>query len=253
VRRRTFLTGSIAWFASGCATLSESEKAEVDRLGDFSMVRGQPGIVVAAPHGTTDLGSYATAQEVRELLGASGVFVKGFWLTGEGTRAPVQRAAGEKRIRINVNRPTEQSGGGVWYSGRAAHINDRYVALVREASQGPLNWFFEIHSSPYRPPVIYVDSGGISVAQAKQFKTQFSATLERLLPPEGPRFPTYVSPDDDVIRYASFQHSSTISQFARKGFLIEFPSFELGDGSPWRKAYAAALADAFLKLMQTTG
>lgn len=238
MQRRRFLTGSLAFVAAGCASLSETDKAEVEKLGTIHHVLGRRGFVVAAPHGMFDEGSLATALEIQQKTGAGGVFARGFSIRN-----------GEFQTRINVNRNSEQTRNyvarGDWlqsYSARAAHINARYVALVREASQGPLDWFFEIHTSPIRPPAIMIATGGISFAEAKQFREFFRVARDRLLPPGAPRIEVLVEPFDSLPMY-SYQWSSSISEFSRKGYLIECPYEVMGDRSIWRNSYSDVLSD----------
>ena len=131
MQRRAFVLGSVASLASGCAAaLSEQEKAAVDTLGRFEHTKGRAGVVVAAPHGTADAGTLAIAKEICARIGAGGVFVTGFWET-------------QTRRRINVNRDTEQTTSldslavDQRHTPRAAYVNARYTALVREVARGP--------------------------------------------------------------------------------------------------------------------
>lgn len=234
--RRAFVVGLLAVSASGCATTpSEQDTKAVDALGHFEHVPGRPGIVVAAPHGTADGGSLHMAREICARTGASGVLVTGFW-------------DGPTRRRINVNRNTEQTMGPQStvleqaYSPLAAHVNARYTALVREAAQGPLRWFFEIHanSDPAYADVVAVSTMGIDLGEAQRFKEGFIAVRDRRIPPDGPRLGILVTPADRI-RF-NFQAASSISSHARRGFLIENPRRMMRDAA-WRSRYAAVLAD----------
>jgi hypothetical protein len=237
--RRTVLLGSLAALLGGCATagLTPQEVAEVERLGAFEHVPGRPGIVVGVPHGTPDVGTLEAGRIIRERLGAGGVFVTGFW-------------DGKTRQRINVNRDTEQLIGQhsevlrQWWTPRAAHVNARYHALVKEAAQGPLRLFFEIHSNhnPKFEGSIEASTLGVSRAEAERLKTAFLAARERL-DPAIPRLEIHVAPVDTVTY--SFQHASSISDVAAKGCLFEHPG-RVFERQPWRRAYAARLAEALV-------
>jgi hypothetical protein len=240
--RRAFVIGLVAAAVDGCApTLGEADRQAVDALGHFEHVPGRAGVVVAAPHGTADGGSLEMAREIRARTGASAVLVTGFW-------------DGRTRRRINVNRDTEQTMGArsvvleQAYSARAAHVNARYTALVREAAQGPLRWFFEIHSNndPDYENAVAVSTLGIGLGQARRFKERFVAGRDRHVPPDGPRLEILVAPADRM-RF-SFQGASSISRHAEHGFLIESPSVMTREGT-WRARYAAVLADVITALV----
>jgi hypothetical protein len=242
MRRREFLLGAVATAAAGCAVaLSEQERLAVDALGRFESVRGRPGVVVAAPHGTADTNTLPTAREIRERTGAGGVFVTGFW-------DPATRR------RINVNRDTEQVIGPhsevtqQAYSVRAAYVNARYTALVREVSQGPLRWFFEIHANSYpeRAGALEVSTLGVSRDEAARFKEGFLATRDRSLPATAPRFGIVAAPLDRT-RF-DYRAASSISDLSQRGFLIEHPSVLMRDRA-WRPRYAEILADVIRSMI----
>jgi hypothetical protein len=240
--RRAFVLGLVAAAVDGCAsTLSEQDRNAVDALGHFERVPGRAGLVVAAPHGTSDTGTLEMAREILARTGASGVLVTGFW-------------DGHTRRRINVNRDTEQTMGAQSvvlqqaYSARAAHVNARYTALVREAAQGPLRWFFEIHSNsdPAYESAVAVSTLGISLAETRRLKEGFIARRDRQVPPAGPRLEILVAPADRI-RF-SFLGASSISTYAERGFLIESPS-RMTRETTWRARYAAVLADLITTLV----
>ena len=235
MRRRAFLMGALAFTANGCATFSEQDKAAVDALGHFEHIPGRAGVVVAAPHGTADGGTLDVAREICARTGASGVFVTGFWDS-------------RTRRRINVNRDTEQTMGAQSvvleqaYSARASHVNDRYTALVREAAQGRLRWFFEIHSNsdPAYENAVAVSTAGIGFGEARRIKAGFIASRDRRVPPDGPQLAILATPVDRM-RW-NFQGASSIARHTEKGFIVESPHRVMGD-RVWRPRYAAVLAD----------
>jgi hypothetical protein len=235
--RRLLLLGSLAAAVlGGCAgTLAPHEAADVDRLGSFELVPGQPGIVVGVPHGTPDVGTTEVGRILCERLGAGGVLVTGFWDS-------------RTRERINVNRPTEEVIGEhsealrQWASPRAARVNARYQALVEQAAQGPLRRFYEIHSNhnPRFVGSIEVSTLGVSRNEALRLKDAFGASIDKL-DPEIPRLVMHVEPVDRVTY--SYERSSSLARVAAKGCLIESPG-HVFQRSPWRRAYAEHLAGA---------
>ena len=235
--RRRLLVGcfsSALGARAGAATFQEA--TDLDRLGTFEVVRGRPGIVVGVPHATPDAGTLETGRILRERLGAGGVFVRGFW----------DKAS---RQRINVNRPTEQIIGRAsevvrqWPSERAVAANARYVALVKDAAQGRLRMFFEIHSNS-RPDLansIEVSTLGIRRDEAARLKKAFEAARDRL-PAGTPQLALHVSPVDKVT-YPNYGAASSISKLSDKGCAIESPGQVVANRA-WRNAYAECLAEA---------
>ena len=238
--RRCFFVGSffavLAARASAASTLPET--ADVDQLGKFELVLGQPGIVVGVPHATPDTGTMDVGRILRERLNAGGVIVTGFWDT-------------KTRQRINVNRPTEQIIGQdselvrEWQSDRAVAANARYNTLVKEAAQGRLKVFYEIHSNHRLRYAgsIEVSTLGIFRGDAAKLKTAFEAARDRLAV-DIPRLAIHVSPLDKVT-YPNYAVASSISKLSERGCAIECPGRVL-EKRAWRSAYAMCLADAIV-------
>jgi hypothetical protein len=238
VDRRGFLVGSVI---ATCASRSGLAFAalpasDLDKLGKFELVLGRPGVVVGVPHGTPDAGTLDIGRVLRERLDAGGVFVTGFW--DKTTRE-----------RINVNRPTEQVIGPQsqvvrqWPSERAVAANARYDALVKQAAQGRLKVFYEIHSN-HRPQFagsFEVSTLGVRRHDAARLKAAFEAARDRLAA-DVPRLVMHVSPVDKVT-YPDYGAASTISKLSERGCAIEGPGEVLAK-RPWRLAYAACLAEA---------
>ena len=240
VERRRFLLGSLAAVAAARARAAPPRHASVDldRLGQFEVVRGRPGVVVGVPHGSADSGTLELGRIVRERLGAGGVFVTGFWDP-------------KTRERVNVNRPTEQLIGPEsqvqkqWRSDRAVAANARYEARVKEAAQGPVQVYFEIHSNhrPLYARSIEVSTQGVGRHHARLLKVAFESGRSRLAA-DVPRLEIHVSPLDKVA-YPNYAAASTISKFSERGCALEAPGTVM-DNRAWRVAYAGCLADAIL-------
>ena len=234
VDRRHFLLASLPAF--GGAASAAPEPGDIDSLGKFELVLGRPGVVVGVPHGTPDVGTLDIGRIVRERLGAGGVFVTGFW----------DRTT---RERINVNRPTEQIIGPEsqvvrqWPSARAAAANARYEGLVKQASQGRLEVFYEMHSNsrPEFAGSFEVSTLGLDRGDAARLKAAFEVARDRL-PADVPRLVMHVSPLDKV-SYPNYGAASTISKLSRRGCAIEGPGRVLANRT-WRLAYASCLGEA---------
>lgn len=238
--RRRFLLATLAMAAQGKAHAAkitpDDASADLDQLGAFERVLGRPGFVVGVPHGTPDSGTLEAGRILCARLGFGGVFVTGFW-------------DAKTRHRINVNRETEELIGGhsevvrQWRSPRAVAATERYVAFVKEAAQGRLEVFYEIHSNhrPQYADSIQVSTLGISRGDAQRLKEAFMAACDRL-DADVPRLVMHVSPLDKI-SYPNYAHASAVSAFSVKGCAIEHPG-RVFDRRPWRVAYATGLADA---------
>lgn len=238
VDRRRLLVGSLCTVlaARTSAAAALQETADIDQLGKFELVRGRRGVVVGVPHATPDTGTMEVGRTLLERLGAGGVFVTGFWDT-------------KTRQRINVNRPTEQIIGQdsqvlrQWPSDRAVAANARYETLVKEAAQGQLRVFYEIHSN-HRPRLadsIEISTLGLLRGDAARLKAAFEAGRDQLAP-DVPRLTLHVSPLDKV-KYPNYRAASSISKLSERGCAIESPGHVLAN-RVWRLAYAGCLADA---------
>jgi hypothetical protein len=242
IDRRRALVGVVAAAWVGCpgvAAAAQPAPADAEPVGDFEMVRGRPGVVIGVPHGTADAGTLDIGRVLRERLGAGAVFVTGFW----------DRTS---RRRINVNRPSEQIIGPEsqvlreWQSDPAIAANRRYADLVKEAAQGPVRLFVEIHSNhkPEFAASIEASTLGVSLGEARKLKAAFQAAQERLAA-DVPRLAIHVSPADRVA-YPNYRNASSVSSFSQRGCAIEHPGQVLGNRA-WRLAYAACLADAMVE------
>ena len=238
--RRTFLVTTLAVAAASsrraaAATMADDTE-DLEQLGKFERVLGRPGIVIGVPHGTPDTGTFDSGRLVCDRLGLSGVFVTGFWDS-------------KTRHRVNVNRDSEEIIGPAsqvvreWKSARAVAANARYNAVVKEAAQGSLKVFYELHSN-HRPDLettVAVSTQGVWNSEAKRLRDAFAAAVDRL-DSQIPRLTMRISPLDKVT-YPLYARASTVSRFSAKGCAIESPGRVLERG-PWRTAYAQCLAEA---------
>ena len=114
---------------------------------------------------------------------------------------------------------------------------------MKEAAQGPLKAFYELHSN-HRAEVagsIEVSTLGVSRGESLKLKDAFMAARDRL-ESDVPRVTMHVSPVDRVT-FPNYARSSSVSEFSVKGCAIEHPG-HVFDHRPWRVAYANCLAEA---------
>src|SRR5512137_1987689 len=138
----------LALVAQGCAGLiAGKDSAEAPAAGAapgpiagaVQVEKGRPGIVIAAPHGTSDSATDLMGRELAKLTGFSLVVVTGYTHVD---------AAGR---RYNVNRPTESQPG---VAARqevetepARQVYQTYRRQVADAAQGPLRLYVEVHGN----------------------------------------------------------------------------------------------------------
>jgi hypothetical protein len=115
--------------------------------------------------------------------------------------------------------------------------------MVKEASQGRLRVFYEMHSN-HRPELagsIEVSTLGVSRDEADRLKSAFAAARKRLAK-EVPQLAIHVSPVDKVT-YPNYARASTISKLSERGCAIEVPGSVVAKRAS-RLAYAECLAEA---------
>jgi hypothetical protein len=151
---------------------------------------GRPGIVVAAPHATSDPGTGTMAAEVAQLTGFGLVVATEF------------KVAGQPGRRYDVNRPTE---GGI---GRPATeevetegaraVYEAYERRVRDAAHGPLTFYAELHgnSRSESPERIEIATVGVDAEEALKLRTLLELVRDAHLRTRGgaPRLPVRVEP-----------------------------------------------------------
>src|SRR5260370_14586719 len=107
--------------------------------GSVQVEKGRPGIVLAAPHGTSDSATDLMGRELAKLTGFSLVVVTGYTHVDAGGR------------RYNVNRPTESQLGAAARleveTEPARPVYRAYRRQVTEVAHGPLRLYVEVHGN----------------------------------------------------------------------------------------------------------
>jgi hypothetical protein len=134
-------------------------------FGEFEFWPSITGVLIAAPHGTSDRNTLPVAASVARRLGAGYL---GFRSTAAGDR-------------VNVNRPTEGAGRACpdeVVTERARSVYEAYTRMV-EATAGPqpLVLYVEIHgqSHPQRTTLIDTATKGLSAAEVTALRDRFPA------------------------------------------------------------------------------
>jgi hypothetical protein len=201
---------------------------------------GRTGLVVAAPHGTSDVNTGAMADEIARRTGFGLVVASGFSMDA-GNHGRAGR-------RYQVNRPLE----GV--AGRPASehettdtarlVYDIYEQRVLEAAQGPLRFYAEIHGNNRAACAGQIEIATVGVDRELALRLRVLAELIRdahlRANREIQRLEVLVEPVDRVTYGASGAKRDGILRLPERALHIELPGCARRD---WREAYTAILAD----------
>jgi hypothetical protein len=212
--------------------------------GNIATRPGRPGVVVAAPHGTSDIGTAEIAAEIARRTGFGLVVATGFDVTSE--------AAGHPGPRYQVNRPLEGRPGRPAAedtdTGVARTVYEAYERSVRETAQGPLRFYTEIHGNNRRDAVdrIEIATVGVDREQAAKFRTLLELVRDAHLRARSnaARLEVRVEPADPLVYTASGAKRSGILRLPQRALHIELPRAARQDG---RELYTLILSDFLLQ------
>ncbi len=235
----------LAMLLSGCAGLlggkqtvfvADSARATLPGQGTFTVQKGRAGLVIGAPHGTTDSATDVIGADLARLTGFSVVIARGFGkVDAEGRR-------------YNVNRPTESVAGaspaGEKESAEARRVYETYDRSVSEAAQGPLRYYVEIHGNAHEESAgrVEIATVGISTDEAWRLKALLELVRDAHLRsrPDVPRLEILVGPADALRYTASQARAGGLLGRSDKALHIELPRVAR---TTYRETYTAVLAD----------
>src|SRR5882724_2777034 len=203
-RRRFWWAISVAigpLVVSGCATTTRLP--EIEGLpGKISGQLGRRGVVIAAPHGSSDARTGEIAAELGRRTGFGVVVATGFSLEPDTRERPGRR--------YQVNRPLEGTPGHPpseeVASEGAREVYRAYEQRVRDVAQGPLVFYAEIHGNNHRDVAnqIEIATVGIDRDEALRLRTLLELIRDAHLRAnrEAPRLEILVEPANPV-RYAA--------------------------------------------------
>ena len=192
--------------------------------------------MVAAPHGTSDLGTGAMAAEIARLTGFGLVIATDFKVSEHPGR------------RYQVNRPMEGMAGHPSSedveSERARSVYEAYERRVRDAAQGPLAFYAEIHgnSRPESAERVEIATAGVDAEQAQKLRTLFELVRDAHLRARSsaPRLHVRVEPADPLFYTASGARRAGILRLPQRALHIELPRVARQEA---RELYTLILAD----------
>src|SRR5499426_1058989 len=241
-RRRSWWATSLvvgSFVLTGCAP-SGTLPDLAGLPGTISGEVGRPGVVVAAPHGSSDARTGEMALEIGRRTGFGVVVATGFSLE-PGTRDGSGR-------RYQVNRPLEGTPGrppsAEVATERARAVYQAYEQRVRDVAQGPLTFYAEIHGNNHRDVAnqIEIATVGVDRDAALRLRTLLELVRDAHLRAnrEAPRLQILVEPADSLRYAASGAKRDGILRLPRRALHIELPRAARLD---WRDTYVAILAD----------
>jgi hypothetical protein len=239
------LVFALTTFLQGCGGLIMDKTAvplPVERpteKGSFQVWKGRPGVVIGAPHGTSDRGTDIIGQDLARLTGWSLVVATGF-----------SRLDADGR-RFNVNRPTETVLGTVarleGSTDEAVRIYEVYRRHVTEAAQGPLRLYVEVHGNSRQESAgrVEIATVGLSRDDAWRLKTLFELVRDaRLQEPEAPRLDVWVESLDPLHYTASAAKQSGMLSVSPRALHIELPRVAR---TSHRELYTGLLGDFLIQ------
>ena len=208
--------------------------------GSVQVEKGRPGIVIAAPHGSSDTATDALGRDLAKLTGWSLVVVTGYTHVDREGR------------RFNVNRPTESEPGEAARdeveTAAARQVYQAYRRQVAEAAQGPLRLYVEVHGNGRKESEgrMEIATVGIGRDDAWRLKTLLELIRDSRLPPDGdvPRLEVWMEPGDPIWYTASAAKRSGILGQVPLALHIELPR---AARTTYREAYATVLADFLIQ------
>ena len=223
----------------GCATQPISVGPEA-APGHVAARPGRPGLVVAAPHATSDVNTGEMVADIARHSGFAMVIATGFALEPD-TPARAGR-------RYQVNRPFEgvpgRPPGEEQASDGARRVYDAYEARVREAAQGPVRLYVEIHGNNHRDAAARIEIATVGVDRELALRVKALAELVRDVHlrghPGAPRLAILVEPADTLRYNASGAKRDGILRLPARALHVELPQAARLE---WRPLYTAILAE----------
>jgi len=204
-------TALVAWHGPG-----GSQELVRHALGEFQYVAATHGVLIAAPHGTSDVNTAPIATDAARLAGAGYVVTSRFFVD---------------KVRLNVNRPTE----GAFLpcaqearTERAKSVYDAYTGILEKAAGGnPLRLYVEVHgnSNPKTEQNIEVATVGFTAAEVRAVKDGYAAILARVRDSarDYPELALLIEPADRITYTAGCTKKIGAFTLAPRGVHFEFP------------------------------
>ena len=240
LEHRLFLAAATVLLV-GCTTRPVTLDGAPPR-GNIATRPGRPGIVVAAPHGTSDIGTAEMATEIARRTGFGLVVATGFNV--ETREGPGRRYEVNRPFEGIASRPSSEEIG----SDVARSVYEAYERGVREVAQGPLRFYSEIHGNNRQESagLIEIATVGVDAEQAAKLRTLLELVRDTHLRarPSALRLDVRVEPADRVFYSASAAKRAGILRLPQRALHIELPRVARQEG---RELYTLILSDFLLQ------
>jgi hypothetical protein len=223
----------------GCATQTVEFPREAPR-GQITARAGRPGLVVAAPHGSSDVQTAEIATEVARRTGFGLVVATGFNLEPDTRERPGRRYQVNRPFEGTPSRPPAEESA----SAGARQVYESYERRVREIAQGPLRFYAEIHGNNRRESAnrIEIATVGVDREYAQRLRTLCELIRDAHLRghDRAPRLEVWVEPADPIFYAATAAKRDGILKLPERAVHIELPRAARVE---FRELYAAIVAD----------
>jgi len=223
----------------GCAA-QPVELARDGTRGYIAVRPGRPGVVIAAPHGTSDPHTGDIAAELARRTGFALVVATGFSLEPDTRSAPGRRYQVNRPREGVPGRPSSQE----VVTAEARSIYDVYEQRVREAAQGPLAFYVEIHGNNRGEAAgrIEIATVGIDHDEALRLRSRLGLVRDAHLAsaPGAPQLDARVEPADRLVYAATGAKREGILRLPQRALHVELPRTAR---TQWQELYTAVLAE----------
>ena len=223
---------------AGC-TAPAVDAAGADATGRLQTRSGARGLVVAAPHGSSDVRTAEIATEIARRTGFGLVVATGFALAPERRGRPGRRHQVNRPFEGVPGRPSSEETA----TPRARRVYETYERGVLAAAQGPLLFYVEIHGNnrPETARRIEIATVGVDHDEAARLRTLAQLIRDAHLAgaPAAPRLDVRVEPADPIFYTASGAKRDGVLRLPERALHIELPQAARAD---FRALYTAILA-----------
>lgn len=208
--------------------------------GTITGQAGRRGIVVAAPHGTSDVETGNIATEVARRTGFGVIVATGFQVEPDTRERPGRRYQVNRPLEGVPGRPPAEE---VATEG-ARQVYELYERRVREIARGPLGFYAEIHGNNRRESAGRIEIATVGIDREYAFRLRTLLELVRDAHLRGrtgvPRLEVLVEPADRLRYTASGAKGCGILCLPERALHIELPKAARAE---WREIYTEILAD----------
>jgi hypothetical protein len=210
-----FVITTVFVFLTGCSSHRPILKEQLEDLGHFESrepASGLEGVVIAAPHGQTDLNSDRLALAISERTGAGLVIAYGFKSKRLGVTQPLVRA---RPYQVSAADPSERGS-----------VFREYRRILQDTANGDIDLYIGIHRSNDRKVAgrIEVATSGLSFEQVRALKKIYHEIRDQIVgDKQAPKLSLEIEPLDSISwRLWGVKHHGVLL-VVEKGLSVRLP------------------------------